>query len=177
MLMDLVSIMANHGLQLPSDLLLLIRAFVTLEGLGRSLDPSFNMAVEVAPFVERLVKERYSARRIFERASADAKELLQTAHDLPLQAREIFRKLAEDDLQVNFEHRGLDRLIHEFDRSSNRVVVGVITGSLQAYIFTLLTIIYLAGAVHTEHGHDDAHHDDHHAHGDSPAHSHAAAAA
>ena len=53
--------------------------------------------------------------------------------------------------------------------------LGVITGSLQAYIFTLLTIIYLAGAVHTEHGHDDAHHDDHHAHGDSPAHAHAAA--
>ena len=38
--------------------------------------------------------------------------------------------------------------------------LGVITGSLQAYIFTLLTIIYLAGAVHIEHGHDDAHHDD-----------------
>jgi ubiquinone biosynthesis protein len=130
MLMDLVSILANHGLRLPSDLLLLIRAFVTLEGLGRSLDPSFNMAVEVAPFVERLVKERYSARRMFERATADAKELMQTVHDLPLQAREILRKVADDELQVNFEHRGLDRLITEFDRSSNRVVVGVITGSL-----------------------------------------------
>jgi F-type H+-transporting ATPase subunit a len=53
--------------------------------------------------------------------------------------------------------------------------LGVITGSLQAYIFTLLTIIYLAGAVHVEHGHDEAHHDDHHAHGDSPAPAHAAA--
>jgi F-type H+-transporting ATPase subunit a len=53
--------------------------------------------------------------------------------------------------------------------------LGVVTGSLQAYIFTLLTIIYLAGAVHVEHGHDDAHHDDGHAHGDSPAHAHAAA--
>jgi F-type H+-transporting ATPase subunit a len=53
--------------------------------------------------------------------------------------------------------------------------LGVITGSLQAYIFTLLTIIYLAGAVYSEHGHDDADHDDHHAHGDSPAHAHAAA--
>jgi ubiquinone biosynthesis protein len=130
MLMDLVSILTNHGLQLPSDLLLLIRAFVTLEGLGRSLDPSFNLAVEVAPFVERLVKERYSARRMFERAAADAKEMMQTVHDLPLQVREILRKVAEDELQVNFEHRGLDRLITEFDRSSNRVVVGVITGSL-----------------------------------------------
>lgn len=43
--------------------------------------------------------------------------------------------------------------------------LGVITGSLQAYIFTLLTIIYLAGATHVDHGHDEAHgaHDGHHA--------------
>lgn len=35
------------------------------------------------------------------------------------------------------------------------MVLGTITGSLQAYIFVLLTTIYLAGAVHTEH--DDEH--------------------
>jgi len=130
MLTDLVSILANHGLRLPADLLLLIRAFVTLEGLGRSLDPSFNMAAEIAPFVEQLVKERYSPRRLLDRATTDAKELFQAAHDLPLQAGEILRKLADDELKVNFEHKGLDHVIHEFDRSSNRVVIGVITGSL-----------------------------------------------
>ncbi len=48
------------------------------------------------------------------------------------------------------------------------MVLGVITGTLQAFIFMLLTMIYLAGAVHTEHDHDhghDAHEADHgHAH-------------
>lgn len=130
MLMDLVSILSNHGLRLPADLLLLIRAFVTLEGLGRSLDPSFNMAREIAPFVERLVKERYSPKRMLDRASRDVRTLLEAAHDMPLQLREILAKLSDDDLKLQFEHRGLDHLIHEFDRSSNRVVVGVITGSL-----------------------------------------------
>jgi F-type H+-transporting ATPase subunit a len=39
--------------------------------------------------------------------------------------------------------------------------LGIITASLQAYIFVMLTIIYLAGAVAVEH------HDDHgHAHAD-----------
>ena len=46
-------------------------------------------------------------------------------------------------------------------------VLGVITGTLQAFIFMLLTIIYLGGAVHTEHHEEHAHeeaHDASHAH-------------
>jgi F-type H+-transporting ATPase subunit a len=34
------------------------------------------------------------------------------------------------------------------------MVLGIITGSLQAFIFMLLTVIYLAAAVHTEHEHE-----------------------
>ena len=51
-------------------------------------------------------------------------------------------------------------------------LLGVITGTLQAFIFMLLTIIYLGGAVHTEHHeeHGDAHGEAH-----EGAHAHAAA--
>lgn len=34
------------------------------------------------------------------------------------------------------------------------MVLGLLTGTLQAFIFVLLTIVYLAGAVHTEHEHE-----------------------
>lgn len=130
MLTDFVSVLANHGLRCPPDIMLLIRMFVTLEGLGRDLDPHFNLAGEIAPFVERLVRERYSPRRVLDRSLADLKTLLSAAHDLPIQLGATLRKLSHDDLKVQFEHRGLDRLITEFDRSSNRIVIGVITAAL-----------------------------------------------
>jgi F-type H+-transporting ATPase subunit a len=34
------------------------------------------------------------------------------------------------------------------------IVLGLVTGSLQAFIFILLAMIYLASAVHTEHDHE-----------------------
>ncbi len=43
------------------------------------------------------------------------------------------------------------------------MVLGVVTGTLQAFIFVMLTIIYLAAAVHTEHEHE-AHENDGHGH-------------
>jgi len=38
--------------------------------------------------------------------------------------------------------------------------LGIITASLQAYIFVMLTIIYLAGAVTVEHHDGGEHHDE-----------------
>jgi F-type H+-transporting ATPase subunit a len=37
------------------------------------------------------------------------------------------------------------------------VVLGIVTGTLQAFIFVLLTMIYLAAAVHTDNDHEDHH--------------------
>jgi F-type H+-transporting ATPase subunit a len=47
------------------------------------------------------------------------------------------------------------------------MVLGVITGTLQAFIFVMLTIIYLAAAVHTDHDHEHEAHG--HGHGPEPA--------
>jgi ubiquinone biosynthesis protein len=130
MLNDFTNMLAAHSLHCPADLMLLIRTFVTLEGLGRRLDPQFNLAEELAPFIERVVRQRYDPRRMVSRAMDDLGGLLRAAHDLPISLNRTLQKLGEDDLKVQLEHRSLDRLIHEFDRSSNRVVVGLITSSL-----------------------------------------------
>jgi F-type H+-transporting ATPase subunit a len=39
------------------------------------------------------------------------------------------------------------------------MVLGLVTGTLQAFVFVLLTIIYLAAAVHTDHEHEDHEHE------------------
>jgi ubiquinone biosynthesis protein len=130
MLSHFVHILAEHGLRCPGDMMLLVRAIITLEGVGRSLDPQFNLAAELAPFVERVVKQRYEPKRMMHRAYDDIRSLVAAAHNLPLSASRVLEKLAQDDLKIQFEHRGLDRLITEFDRSSNRVVISVVIASL-----------------------------------------------
>ena len=53
MLADVAGILREHGLVLPADLALMIKAFLTLEGMGRQLDPDFDMAGAARPFLER----------------------------------------------------------------------------------------------------------------------------
>lgn len=130
MLSDFVQLLGTHSLQCPPDLMLLIRTFVTLEGLGRQLDPAFNLAGELAPFVERVIRRRHTPQEVIRRAVDDIGSLLRAAHDLPLSLSRTLQKLSHDDLNIQLEHRGLDRLINEFDRSSNRVVIGLVTSAL-----------------------------------------------
>lgn len=130
MLTDFVNILSNHGIRCPGDLMLLIRALITLEGVGRELDPNFNLAALLAPFVEQVVRERYSARRIASKMQDELKLFSQLAHDVPIDIARIIERISRDDLRVQLEHRGLDVLINELDRSGNRVVIGLLVSSL-----------------------------------------------
>jgi len=130
MLSDFVSILANHSIRCPGDLLLLVRALVTLEGVGSELDPQFNMAAHLAPFVEQMLRDRYSPRRIADRVMGESKLFLKLAHDMPLHLGRVLEKLSRDEFKIQMEHQNLDRLGTEIDRSSNRIVISLVMSSL-----------------------------------------------
>jgi ubiquinone biosynthesis protein len=130
MLSDFAAVMLNHGIRCPADLMLLIRCLVTLEGVGRDLDPSFNLAAHLAPFVEQVVSERYSPRRLIDQFFDESRSIARTVRDVPRYLGRSLEKLSKDELRVQFEHTGLDRLMTELDRSSNRVVIGLVVSAL-----------------------------------------------
>ena len=145
MLSDFVSILSSHGIRCPGDLMLLIRALVTLEGVGRELDPNFNLAESLAPFVHKIVKERFNPKRVASRLSAEMQTFLKLAYDFPMHAGKTLEKLSKDELKIQLEHRGLDHLITEVDRSSNRIVVSLVMSSL--IVASALTIRTVASSL------------------------------
>jgi ubiquinone biosynthesis protein len=130
MLTDFVGILSAHGLRCPPSVMLLVRVLVTLDGVGRRLDPCFNLATELQPFIERLVRDRYRPGRIAHRLAVDGQRLLGAARELPIQINSTLKKLNNDSLQVHLDHQGLDHFTLEVERSSNRLVVGMIVAAL-----------------------------------------------
>jgi ubiquinone biosynthesis protein len=130
LLTDFVNILSSHGIRYPADLMLLIRAIITLEGVASELDPGFNLATHLAPIMSGIVRERYNPQRVAGRFIADTRVLLGVLHDLPIHVGRTLEKLSQDDLRIHLEHQHLDRLINELDRSSNRVVIGLVMSAL-----------------------------------------------
>ncbi len=130
MLTDFVQMVSTHGIRFPSDLMLLIRALVTLEGVGRDLDPEFNLAEHLAPFIDRVVRDRFNPSRIASRLLDEGRTFIRLLHDTPIHIARTIEKVSEDDFHIQLEHRGLETLITELDRSGNRMVIGLVLASL-----------------------------------------------
>ena len=65
LLRDLVGIIRTHHLTIPPDLALLIRALVTIESVGRCLDPHFDIAAQLHPFLREQMLRSDSGPRTF----------------------------------------------------------------------------------------------------------------
>ena len=142
LLSDFVAILSNHGIRCPGSLMLLIRALVTLEGIGRQLDPEFNLATHLQPFVERMVKQRYQPSRIAERLYDESRKMLELAHEMPGYLNDTMKKISQNELRIHLDHRNLDHFILEMERSSNRLVVGMVVSAL-----IMASALILAGKV------------------------------
>ena len=129
-LMDAINVVSQNKIKIPPSLFLLSKALITIEGVGRKLDPEFNVAIHIKPFVGKLVREKYSPKRIAKELRRFAKELYVFASSFPKDLSLIFNKIKKGNLKVEFEHKGLENLISQMDKVSNRIAFSVIIAAL-----------------------------------------------
>ena len=127
---DFLSLLSRHRIRLPGDLMLLVRAAVSVEGTGRRLDPDFNLAAHLAPFAAELLKQRLDPRRLAHRFASEAGELAALAAAAPHQAGRVLDKLSRDELRVQLDVAGLDTLTQEIDRAGNRLAISLAMSAL-----------------------------------------------
>lgn len=120
----------RHRIRLPSDLLLLGRALVLIEGMGERLDPDFNVLEIAEPFARRLLAERYDPKNVVRRASEELIYWAQLARELPGRVDRLLDQTERGRLRIQFIHRGLEELIHRLDFISNRIALAVVIASL-----------------------------------------------
>ncbi len=130
MLSDLLMILREHGVALPPDLALLIKAFITLEGLGRQLDPEFDMAAEAAPFLRRVLLAHHAPAAVARRSWRSLTAALALAGDLPQDLGRLLRAARRGRLQLQVDVVSLRRISDQLDRAASRMTMGIITAAL-----------------------------------------------
>lgn len=130
MLSDLIAILREHGLALPPDLALLIKAFITLEGMGRQLDPDFDMAGEAAPFLERVLLAHAMPGALVRRGWRSVSNALGLLASLPQDLRQLLRAARRGKLQVQVEVLPLKQFGDRLDRAASRLAISVVTAAL-----------------------------------------------
>ena len=131
MLAEVTTILREHRLALPADLALLIKAFISLEGMGRGLDPDFHMATEALPLLRQVVRARYQPKALAQRGWQTLRRALAVAGAAA--ARPVAaaaRARATASVQVGIEIAHLKRVGDQLDRAANRLSLALVIAAL-----------------------------------------------
>lgn len=127
---ELMDIIRRYRLRLPSDLVLMTKALVINEGVGMMLYPEFNIIAHARPYARKLLARRLDPTRQLKELSRVFDDSVLLFKKFPADIREILSKIRKDEQVIRFEHRGLEHLISELDRSSNRLSFAIVIAAL-----------------------------------------------
>ncbi|MDP2168438.1 MAG: AarF/UbiB family protein [Thermodesulfovibrionales bacterium] len=129
-LSTVIQLAMKHNMKIPSDLLLINKAMLILENIGVQLDPDFDFVAASEPYASKLARKRLSPSRIYASISKNITEAGDFFLLFPKQMKKLIRKLLKDDFHMKLTHIGLDQLIKDMDRSSNRIAFALVISSI-----------------------------------------------
>ncbi|MBW2208724.1 MAG: AarF/ABC1/UbiB kinase family protein, partial [Deltaproteobacteria bacterium] len=130
LLQQLMELTSKHLMRLEPDLFLMIKALSTVEGLGRVLDPDFDITSRAAPFIRRIRLDRFHPRRIAGDMIESGTEFVHLLKEIPGEIRKVLKQASQGKVKIEFEHRGLEPMLSTFDRISNRIAFAIVLASL-----------------------------------------------
>ncbi|MBB5019799.1 ubiquinone biosynthesis protein [Chitinivorax tropicus] len=130
LLNHMISIMREHTIALPPDLTLLFKALITLEGLGRQLDPEFEMVAHMTPFVREVVIDRYRPSSLLRRIKHEAADTLKLLSSAPRDIGKLLKEIRRGKVKIDFDLKRLDHFGIQLNRAANRLTLGIVTGCL-----------------------------------------------
>ncbi|PSB15346.1 hypothetical protein C7B69_18390, partial [filamentous cyanobacterium Phorm 46] len=143
---DLYDIAYDQPFRFPATFTFVMRAFSTIEGVGRGLDPEFNFMEVAQPFAMQLMTNGNgsdASSSIFNEIGRQAAQVSSTALGLPRRIEETIDKLEQGDLRIRVRSAEAERLM----RRMTSVQMGT-NYTLMMSAFTLsATILFVSNQV------------------------------
>ena len=111
---DLYEIAYDQPFRFPATFTFVMRAFSTLEGVGKGLDPDFNFMEVAQPFAMQLMSngnQSETANSLINEISRQAAQVSSTAFGLPSRIEDTLNKLEQGDLRMRVRSVETDRVI------------------------------------------------------------------
>jgi predicted unusual protein kinase regulating ubiquinone biosynthesis (AarF/ABC1/UbiB family) len=109
---DLYDLVYGQPFRLPAELIFVMRALSTFEGVGRSLDPGFSLVAIAKPYLLPLMTSSGSGGNdLLNEISRQAAEVGSRALGIPRRLDESLSRIEQGDLQVQIRAGETDRLL------------------------------------------------------------------
>jgi ubiquinone biosynthesis protein len=129
-IMGLTRVAGDSGVRIPPELTLLGKALLSLDTVGRALDPDFDPNEAIRRHAGTLTRQRMrkavSPGALFE-AAVEMKDFMQR---LPARVNRILDTVANNQLEVKVDAIDEHTLMEGFQKVANRITVGLVLAAL-----------------------------------------------
>jgi len=122
---ELMALVRRHRVFLPRNFVLLAKAFVTVSGLSRELDPQFDLVSLCRPYARSLAMRKVSPETVGKSLTFFLWRLGKLLSRGPQDIRQLLDKALNGRLEIVFHHSGLTSFAHTLERTGNRLASSI----------------------------------------------------
>ena len=137
-LKDMFIVANRHRIQVPTDLTLLGKALITVEGVAESLDPDLSIVKLAEPLGRKLIKERYHPQQLQKRWWRQFSDFADTMMSVPKQASQLSKLIRTGKLKMEISVPEIDLLLKKLDQVSNRISISIVLLSFSIIMVGLI---------------------------------------
>jgi ubiquinone biosynthesis protein len=130
LLRQFAGIIREHSIVMPSDLTLMFKAMITMEGLGRQYDPDFHIVDHLTPMLRRAIAERYRPAGMLRRGRHTFGQFVDLVSRVPRDLGRLIRDARRGKTRIDLDIKRLDSFGKQLDRTIDRATMGIMTASL-----------------------------------------------
>lgn len=106
----------RFDIEIPTELTMMLRAMMTIEGVGKEIDPELDLFKVARPYLGRIIWQRYHPLRLGNELLHNAGRLSAMARDMPVQVQEILDDLRHGRLRLRSQDPDHTRALDHFGR-------------------------------------------------------------
>ncbi len=127
---QLLEILRTQRLKPQPELSMVAKMLTMVDGLGRVLDPSFDMMGLLRPYGVKLLRQRLEPDAVVRSLFSVATEASSLGAELPEQVRRLLRHYEQDGLHFSVDDGSLAPALQRLDALGDRLVAGMLLAAL-----------------------------------------------
>jgi ubiquinone biosynthesis protein len=140
-LREIMEVALRHRLQLPSELVAMIRAITIAEGTGMMLYPGFQLFKFAGPYVIKFWNLQRSPEAILPRVGQAAIDGLELGLELPRRLNRLLELVERGQIEVNINMQPLREFLGQMQKMTNRLSLSMLLSAV-IIALALALIIY-----------------------------------
>jgi len=136
----LMDILRKYHIQVPQNLMLMLKVIIMVLDVGVTLDPKFNFGEKAEPYVRNLAKRETLIDQFLYRASHSLLETADGILEMPRSINKTLRQLSTGTIKIDIVDSDILRLQQSLDRTSDKILIGLIVAGVVVGSSLVITV-------------------------------------